>query len=125
MNLSDEELQVKIEQGAIPESADAKAYRRIFDALQEEPGYLAPGFADRLMARLKGKEDSSDLVWLWLGVGALLITAAIAVGMTSFRFGVGTFTFVSGYSGLFIFGLLFVLLLHYVDRQWIRPGAES
>jgi len=129
MNQHEENIQNQIERGEAATGPDADAYRMIFSALQKEPSFALPsGFADRVVQRavaeLARKEALRDR-WWFIGGGVLLV-AALVVSLVlvefklAFKPGVGVFTFLAGYPGLVLFGLGFVLLLHFIDRKFIR-----
>lgn len=125
--MMDEELQERIERGDRVVSPDAAAYQAVFNALRREPGFiLPPSFADDVMARLHKPAASRDFIWLFLGLTCFLIALAVAIALTEFRPRMGVFTFLSGYAGLIGFAIVFITLLHWIDRRFIRkftPGA--
>jgi hypothetical protein len=104
----------------------------VLKALQAEPRFELPlGFADRLVAmvelRIALKEARRDRWWLAGGIVSIVIALVYAFTMVSFKPGVGVFTFFSGYKGLVIFGVLFVVALHLVDKFLLRKnkGLEN
>jgi len=129
MKKSDEEIQHRLEQGSLPgESTDGQAYQIVFGALQREPAFILPtDFADRVLrasaVRKKAKEALHDRLGFAAGLLLLIGGACVATWLTGFKFSAGAFRFVSGYPGLLVFGLLFVLLLHLVDKRLQRHGV--
>lgn len=133
INESEKELQQKISDGKPTEpSADARAYRVVFSALKKEPAYELPdSFAPRVAAMAVRsanlKENLKDR-WLFaLGMVAFLGASVFAVaqidfGKFNFAPGVGVFTFISNNAGLLIFGLLFVMGLHLLEKKLLRPS---
>lgn len=124
MNHADEELQSQIEKGRPGDGADAAAYRKVFSALKKEPSFVLPtSFSDDIIKRIEivKPQTSNDNLWLGLGVFGFVITAIITIVLTGFNPGVGAFKFLSGYAGLFAFGIIFILLLNYFDKKFIRP----
>lgn len=110
----------------------------IAKALEKEaPFELSPGFADRIVAMVESqslqKEMRRDRWWLVSGIVSL-VAAFVAVlfyvlskgeplpkiELAPFRPSVGVFTFLSGYSGLVIFGICFVIALHVFDKLIIK-----
>jgi hypothetical protein len=128
--MTDEQLQDAIERGANPPSRDAKAYRTVFQALNRETGFTLPAaFADRVISRLTEKRSSRDIFWLFMGLGSLFLTLIVAILLSGFRpdfsfLSVGAFTFLSSYKGLVVFGILFILLLQWIDRKFVRKSTE-
>jgi hypothetical protein len=123
--MSDEELQDEMANGLQGSSADERAYRRVFDALQREPSIgLSPGFAHRVMSRLQPKASQSrDVLWLSLGVCSLVIAMIIAIVMTGFTLNWGAFKFISSYPGLIAFAIAFVLALQWADKRLVRKAG--
>ena len=121
MNLADEELQRNIEKGhRIDDSLDSRAYQKVFDALKKEPYYLPSHFADRVMLRIDAQGSlSKDYFWFGLGLVTLIARACVAALLANFKLDFGTFKFNSGYPGLFLFGVTFIALIHYVDKRFL------
>lgn len=126
---NDEELQVKIEHGDMhDQSLDAEAYRQVFSVLRQESNFALPSsFADRLVERLmreaEQKEASRDQIWFFLGGILFLVAFVVSLVVVEFKPGVGVFTFFAGYPGLVLFGAVFILLLHILDRKFIRSAS--
>jgi hypothetical protein len=124
MKLTDEELQNRVEKGQAADSTDALAYQRVFSALKKEPAFvLTAGFPDDVIKRIElaKPEASNDNFWLGLGIFGFVAAALITIVLTGFKPSSGAFKFLTGYSGLFVFGIIFILLLHYFDKKFIRP----
>ena len=122
--MNDEELQKEVERGNLPLHGDARVYRKVFDVLRREPGYLLPGsFADRVTRRIIAVHSSNDIYWLYAGLFGCVVACVVAILLTQPRFSVGAFRFVSGYPGLVAFGLIFVLALHWIDRKYVRKSV--
>lgn len=123
--MNDEEIQKEVEHGNIPLHGDARVYRKVFDVLRREPGYLLPGsFADRVTRRIIATHSSKDIYWLYAGVAGCVIAALVSVVLTKATFSPGAFRFFSSYPGLVVFGLAFILGLHWIDRKYVRkPSA--
>jgi uncharacterized membrane protein len=75
------------------------------------------------MEAATSKSSSRDMVWLYLGIVAFVVATGVAIALTGFKIHVGAFRFVSGYSGLFIFGAAFILALQWIDRSFIRKHS--
>jgi len=128
MSIIDENLQNEIEKGDAPiVGIEASAYKKVFDVLKKEPDFTLPvNFADKVVARIEAKKESSrDLIWIGAGVATFIIAAIISVALTNFRFNFGAFRFISGYPGLVAFGVVFILALQWVDKKLIRPTATE
>jgi hypothetical protein len=119
--MNDEEIQKEVERGNVPLHGDARAYRKVFDGLRREPGYLLPGsFADRVTKRILAAQSSNDIYWLYAGLFGCVVACAVSILLTQPKFSVGAFRFVSGYPGLIAFGVVFILALQWIDRKYVR-----
>ena len=121
--MKDEELQSRIEKGEPIGDLDSRAYAKIFGALRREPEFQVPiNLAERVVRQIdfSSRQSSSDLVWLYSGLAACLVALVVAVGLTDFKINFGAFMFISEYPGLFVFGVLFVLGLQWIDRKIVR-----
>lgn len=127
----DEDLQRRIEAGdKQDQSVHAEYYRTVFKALRREPGYELPqDFAARVARNAvlgNDREESSADRWWWMsGIVILLGGLGYLLTRVSFRPGVGVFTFISSNAGLIIFGIFFVIGLHFVDRFLLRPARSQ
>lgn len=107
----------------------------VSSALEKQTDYeLSPGFADRIISMIQQKEvqkeSRRDKWWLLGGIVAIIGTLVYVfanVKMNTntllpgkFHPGVGVYTFFSGYSGLVIFGLVFIIALHIIDKRVLR-----
>lgn len=131
MNTRDEEIQKNFEEGQIPDSdnIDVKAYRHVFRALEKDPAYALPErFAEGVVSRLaerKQRRDAKD--HFWFGAGIFFIAIAFlatilftGVRVPGFTLDLGFLSAMAEYKGLALFGVLFILLLHWVDSRLIR-----
>jgi hypothetical protein len=119
MNYADDDLQHRIEQGQSgDDSVDAKAYQHVFQALNKDPYSVPPHFADAVMQRLESKKTSSSKDYLWFATGLLvfLIAAAITIRTTGVSIDFYQFRSILSYSGILIFGLVFIFIIQYLDR---------
>ncbi len=126
MKHSEEELQNQIEQGLVTESGDdIRAYQRVFDALKKEPDYhVSLPFADRIIAIINKREEKRDYWWIAIGIFLAVIAMIVSLALTSAHWSTGVFTFLSGYPGLVAFGIVFILLLQWVDRKIVKKRTE-
>lgn len=127
MNIHDEEMQKNLEAGqsAPGDEVDVKAYRHVFDALRQEPEFVLPhAFANRVVSALvqQQTEKTTAREYVWFGVGIVLLLAAFitAIVLTDFKFNFGVFSALKSYKGLFLFAVVFITLLHILDRRLLR-----
>jgi hypothetical protein len=123
MNHSDEELQGRIENGeATGDSADARAYRLVFDALRQEPFAVNAEFADRVIMRIdvSAESVSRDYFWIGLGIMVFVMAAILSVFLTGNGPDSGLLKFFSANAawGILIVGIL--LIIQITDKQLIR-----
>lgn len=127
MKHADEELQNSAERGEAGTSAEARAYRKVFDVLKKEPDFhVSLPFADRVLARMEAEKSSTQRDYWWMAAGIFLAvtTVIITLALTKTTWTTGIFTFVSGYRGLLIFGVAFILILQWVDRKIVRKQTS-
>ena len=126
MKLADEGLQNKIEHGLPETNADAQAYHYIFNVLKKDPEFNLPiQFADRMVSLLEKKEEKKDYYWLAVGILLSVVSLIVAIVLVAERWSINAFSFLSSNVGLVVFGVLFVLLLQWVDKKIVRKQLES
>ncbi len=128
--MKDEELQKQIEQGdKTNTSADAESYRKVFSSLQREPDFfLHSNFEDLVIQRIAAqhaRESSREGWWFFGGIFLLIVGAIVAIVLVGFKPTLGVYSFLKGYPGLIIFGIVFILVLNYIDKKFIRPISGS
>ena len=115
-----EQLKYSDSQGS---DRDENTYRQVFNALSREPAFaVSPHFADRVIQRINSqheKSNSRDLLYLIMGSVLMLVTAVVGAWLAGFKPDFGVFKFLSGYAGLVIFGSIFILLIHWLDKKVI------
>lgn len=128
MTSHEESLQKQIEEGKTPSfNADTRAYQKVFDALKQEPHFELPlHFEDRILQQIEAHEMRAErrgAYWLIAGVFLLVIAAVIGAALVGFKPSFGAFAFLSRYTGLFFFGIVFIMALQWIDRKIVqRPG---
>ena len=131
MNQFEEELQKNIEKGEVPtgEDLDVRAYQEVFRALKKDPGYqLSSGFAERVVSKLNERQNrflSSDYFWFLSGLLFVLITSIITLMFTNFRLDLGFLSVMSDYTGLVVFGAIFIVFLNWLDKRLIRRLTQQ
>jgi hypothetical protein len=122
MKHTEEDLQNQIEHGVVNEfSEDARAYQRVFDAVKKDPDFhVSLPFADRIIARIERKEEKRDYWWMATGIFLTVIALIVTLALTSTHWNTGAFKFLSGYPGLIVFGIVFILTLQWVDKKVIK-----
>ena len=127
--MTDEELQSNLEKNPVGESLDERSYRKVFQILQKEPSFqLTSHFANQVMSRLKLNSDVSfqqDVYWLSAGIGGFIVAMIVTVVLTDFRFTLGGLKFIAGYRGLFVFGILFILGLQWIDKRIVQKTRSA
>ena len=131
MSSRDEEIQKNFEKGHIPDadSVEVKAYRQVFRALKKDPGYALPEhFAAGVVSRLDARKRSQDARdHFWFGAGIFFIALAFVatilytgLRVTRFTLDLGFLSAMADYKGLALFGLIFILLLNWLDKRLLR-----
>jgi hypothetical protein len=125
MTTKDEELQNKFLTGMADASVDGIAYKKVFHALSTEPDFNLPiNFADKVIKQIERKEAKStayEMRWLAAGIFLLFIGAVVGAVLGGFKPSFGAFKFWASYPGLFVFSLIFILLIQWLDKKWVKP----
>ncbi len=119
---AEEELQNRIEQGLTNDAnIDSEAYQHVFKSLKKEPEFhVSISFADRVVSMLDKKEERRDYWWMAAGIFLSVIALIVTFALVKVELTAGVFAFLSGYQGLIVFGVAFILLLHWVDKKIIK-----
>jgi hypothetical protein len=115
------ELQRKIENNEpAGNSADAKAYQKVFDVLNKDIYSLPEGFADLVILRIEARNSfAKDYLWMGIGLLCLLIAGLVTSTLLNFKLNFGSFKFISGYAGLITFGIFFIIVFQWVDKKMV------
>jgi hypothetical protein len=119
MENRDEELQHNIERSLVSGSdKDTRAYRLVFEALRQEPEFrLSSKFSDSVLQRMETAEGRSQYYWFAFVILGFVVAAGVAIALTDFRPDFGFLKHISKFTGLFVFGAAFVVLLQWVDKK--------
>lgn len=109
---------------------EEKFERIVSDALEKEPAFELPyDFADRVVLKIQQqaveRDAKRDKWWLITGIVAILGALIVAFTQVTFKPEVGVFTFFKGYAGLVIFGVLFIIALHIIDKRIISHRSHG
>ena len=128
MTTNEDDLQKEIESGGYVsgDELDVKAYQEVFARLKKTPeAKLSVDFADKIIVRIiekQQKTSSRDLYWLALGVSLLAIAVVVATVMTGFKPTLGFLKGISAYTGVFAFGVAFILFLNRLDKKFLSKS---
>jgi uncharacterized membrane protein YhaH (DUF805 family) len=109
---------------------DDKFEEVVSEALEKGTTYELPhDFADRVVMMVQRKavqnETRRDRWWLIIGIISMIGAVAFVLTNVEFKPGVGVFTFFKGYWGLALFGTLFILALHILDKLIISHRSHG
>jgi hypothetical protein len=127
----EEELQKRVEgdTGNPEGDLDVKVYQKIFVTLSKTSEInISPSFADRIVQITSSKlirESRRDLWWLGCGIAMLLIAFVVAIIYTGFKIDMGFLSAMADYKGLFIFGIVFVIALNWIDKRIVKKAHGS
>lgn len=129
MSEADKKLQEKIEAGLSGLSSDdEKVYQQIFTVLEKKPAYtLPPSFAEGVIHKIQREQARAarrEYFWLCAGVILLIIAMVVAIVFSGFKISAGFLSGISAYKGLFVFGAIFILVLHWLDRKFVRAKSD-
>lgn len=128
----DEQLQQNIESGHdMDDSADAHAYRAVFQALEKKPEFTLPaGFASKVMQKIEAREQKRS-IWrelraLAAGIVLMVLALGVTIYLTGFKPELGVLNAARPYLNFIIFGIAFISLLNWIDRRFInRPHSSA
>ena len=127
----EQKLQQKIEAGEHPVNTDEKAYWLVFRALNKEVEIpLSESFAERVSflvteKKTDRKKSVFDLVLFGIGFFLLVVAFIVSIVMTGFTFDWGFLTGLNDYLGLFIMGMILILIFNIIDVRIIRKQQNS
>lgn len=127
MKESEENIQKLVETNQHVEGADVESYKIVFNALKKRPDFKLPSnFAHRVsaMAPSQAKAFDWDKLFLISGCISFLIALIYSILTLHAKFSVGIFSFVSGYPGLIVFAIAFVIFLNWIDKKWISKSTH-
>lgn len=129
MTEAEKKLQEKIEAGfSALTSDDEKVYQQIFSALEKKPVYtLPPLFAEGVVHKIQREQARAakrEYFWLCAGIILLIIVMMVAIAFTGFKISAGFLSGISAYKGVFVFGAVFIVVLHWLDRKFIRAKSD-
>jgi len=126
MNLFEEELQRRLENGQNPkdDGLDAKAYQEVFRILGKDPGYeLSARFAETVVGKVLNKPQTrlaNDYFWFGAGIFFLAVAFLGTVMFTGFRLDFGFLNVMADYWGLAVFGMVFIGFLNWLDKKLLK-----
>ena len=95
----------------------------MFKALRTVPDTkLSREFPDKIVARVieKKKRDAlRDVFWLGSGIFCLVVAFVVAAAKTSFKLELGFLKDMLSYTGIFVFGVVFILLLGWLEKRLV------
>lgn len=111
-------------------SNDEQFDKVVNEALEKAPLFELPyNFADRVVLKIQQqaveKDAKRDRVWLAVGLVSIVGALVFAFTQVSFKADVGVFTFFKGYAGLVIFGIVFVIALHIIDKRLFKKQESG
>ena len=131
MNINKEEIKKLLEEdNSSPiEHADVDAFSRILTVLEKEEKAipLSTNFSDRVIQKITQKQRKSNrLSWFGYlaGVLGLLLSLIITLALVDFKLDFGFLKGISSYSGLFLFGISFIVILNFLEKRIIRFSSE-
>jgi hypothetical protein len=125
MSNQDEELQKKIETNEQLDISDidVRSYQFVFRAINSATETLPENFSDRIIAKIiaKQKKETSREWWLFgLGIFLLVVAFIVAIVFSGFKLEMGFLKSMSAYTGLFLFGAAFLIVLNILEKRLLH-----
>lgn len=103
---------------------EQKIDKKIESVLMREPDFQLPAtFANRLMSMIEAKQKaarSREVYWIAFAGFLFVVAVGVSVYLTGFKPSFSAFPFLNNYAGLIVFGVLFIGLLNWVERRFLR-----
>lgn len=97
---------------------------KIESALKEAPDFQLPSvFADKMVNLIVVKQQTSrqwEIFWIAFTGFLFVVAVGVSVYLTGFKPSFSAFPFLNNYAGLIVFGVLFIGLLNWVERKFLR-----
>jgi uncharacterized membrane protein YhdT len=102
--------------------------KKIESVLMREPDFQLPtSFANRLVQMIDAKQKTAsqwEIFWIAFAGFLFLVAVGVSIYLTGFKPSFSAFPFLNNYAGLIVFGVLFIGLLNWVERRFLRkPSA--
>ncbi len=122
----EEELQQQAQKNQLSgNDVDSRAYHVVFDVLRREPEFrLSANFSEVVLHKISGSE-SPLYYWVAFVMLGFVIAAGAAIILTGFKPDFGFLKHISRFTGLFVFGAGFILLLQWVDRKLVHKEPSG
>jgi hypothetical protein len=102
--------------------------RKIEGVLAREPDFQLPlSFANRLVSMIEEKQKSAssrEVYWIAFAGFLFVVAVGLSVYLTGFKPSFSAFPFLNNYAGLIVFGVLFIGLLNWVEKRYLRKSSS-
>ena len=131
MNINKEEIKKLLEEdnSSLIEHADVDAFSRILTVLgkEDEAIPLPTNFSESII-KIVLKKRAREGRWGWFGyiagIAGLVIALIVSLVLVDFKLDFGFLKGISSYSGLFLFGIAFIVILNFLEKWIIRFSSE-
>jgi len=98
--------------------------KKIDQVLAEAPDFHLPVlFADKLVQTIEARRQAiskTEFFFFVIGVLLFILAAAVSIALTDFKPTFDAFPFLNDHMGLILFGIVFIGLLNWVERKFLR-----
>lgn len=108
---------------------DVEAVSRMLSVLEKEDrsvhlsGNFSAGIIQKIVQKQKRENRFSWFGYL-AGVLGIIVSLIISLLVVDFKIDLGFLKGISSYSGLFLFGIAFILVLNFIEKRIIRFSSE-
>jgi hypothetical protein len=103
--------------------------KKIESVLMREPDFQLPSaFADRMVSMIAAKQQTSrkwEIFWIAFTGFLFVVAVGISVYLTGFKPSFNAFPFLNNYAGLIVFGVVFIGLLNWLEKKFLRLGSHT
>jgi hypothetical protein len=122
--MTEEELQEHIEKGIAVPQAGAKAYHKVFAALNKTPDIKAsPDFVNRIMLLVEEKRKRAerlDLISMVAGVVGIILAAVASLAYLKVKFDLSFLNVLGDYKTFILLGGVMILIIQILDKKLVR-----
>jgi hypothetical protein len=103
--------------------------KKIENVLTREPDFqLPPSFANRLVSMIDAKQKAGrqwEIFWIAFAGFLFLVAVGVSIYLTGFKPSFSAFPFLNNYAGLIVFGVMFIGLLNWAERRFLKIKSPT
>ena len=101
--------------------------KKIESVLTCEPDFQLPTSFAKLVRLIDAKQKAArqwEIFWIAFAGFLFVVAVGVSVYLTGFKPSFNAFPFLNNYAGLIVFGILFIGLLNWVEKRFLRRSPS-